>query len=472
MARRGNGEPERLRLTGRADPGAAFSFRFVPFRKIKVRVFCYNKDDQSEKQEDDSMKYGVLWRKTTKNIGDDMQSYAESLWYPQVDYMIDIEDLDGFRSEDDEPVACIMSAWYMWHKWNWPPAGDIYPLWVGFHYNDAHRGRPRGMPSKWEYIDGPGRDYLLAHAPIGCRDPSTVEALRQRGVPAYYSGCITLTLPKRPLVTPERPYVCVVGVDKRVEAYIRRFYENSGVDIKVIAPTRPEPSGNLSWEVRKAQVEEMLDLYQNALAVYTFRLHCTLPTLALGTPVLLIRKSFRSDRFVPYQDYVHHCTNEAFLSGAYDDWMRSPPPNPDAYLPVRKALEETVSAFIEQAKCETRKASELVKTSFTPDELMRWQNRTMKLTLHNYFIEEHIDLRELIAARREIAKLQGELDKTRRKLNDYAALGKPGKLKKELSAYRALGSPQAAGAAVRRWRRLTGLWPVRLLKRVYRLFRK
>ncbi|MBR3095860.1 MAG: hypothetical protein IKH12_09750, partial [Clostridia bacterium] len=110
--------------------------------------------------------------------------------------------------------------------------------------------------------------------------------------------------------------------------------------------------------------------------------------------------------------------------------------------------------------------------SFTPDELMRWQNRTMKLTLHNYFIEEHIDLRELIAARREIAKLQGELDKTRRKLNDYAALGKPGKLKKELSAYRALGSPQAAAAAVRRWRRLTGLWPVRLLKRVYRLFRK
>ena len=40
------------------------------------------------------MKYGVLWRKTTKNIGDDMQSYAASLWLPSVDYMVDIEDME------------------------------------------------------------------------------------------------------------------------------------------------------------------------------------------------------------------------------------------------------------------------------------------------------------------------------------------------------------------------------------------
>ena len=53
------------------------------------------------------MKYGVLWRKTTKNIGDDIQSYAESVWLPSVDYMVDIEELDSFKAEDDEPVAGI-----------------------------------------------------------------------------------------------------------------------------------------------------------------------------------------------------------------------------------------------------------------------------------------------------------------------------------------------------------------------------
>lgn len=53
------------------------------------------------------MKYGVLWRKTTRNIGDDVQSYAESLWLPQVDYMVDIEDMEGFVAEDN---FCIYRA--------------------------------------------------------------------------------------------------------------------------------------------------------------------------------------------------------------------------------------------------------------------------------------------------------------------------------------------------------------------------
>ena len=74
------------------------------------------------------MKYGILWRKTTKNIGDDMQSYAASLFLPSVDYQVDIEALDQFVAEDDEPVATIMSAWYMWAKWNWPPSKYVYPM--------------------------------------------------------------------------------------------------------------------------------------------------------------------------------------------------------------------------------------------------------------------------------------------------------------------------------------------------------
>ena len=74
------------------------------------------------------MKYGVLWRKTTMNIGDDIQSYAQSVWLPQVDYMVDIEELDAFHSDNDEPVATIMSSWYMWQKWNWPPSAT--PFWT------------------------------------------------------------------------------------------------------------------------------------------------------------------------------------------------------------------------------------------------------------------------------------------------------------------------------------------------------
>ena len=217
---------------------------------------------------------------------------------------------------------------------------------------------------------------------------------------------------------------------------------------------------------------DMLDLYQNANAVYTFRLHCTLPTLALGTPVLLIRKSFKSDRFVPHQDYVHHCTTKDFLAGKFDSWMQNPPPNPETYLPVRRQLEETVSAFIAQCKQETRKASELCKTTYSDQELLQWQNETMKLTLHNYFIEEHIDLRELIAARRELETLRAELEETQRQVADYHALGSPKQVQKDLRAYRALGSVPEVQTAVRRYRKLMNLPPVRLLKRMYRFFKK
>ncbi|MBQ4206924.1 MAG: polysaccharide pyruvyl transferase family protein, partial [Clostridia bacterium] len=140
------------------------------------------------------MKYGVLWRKTTKNIGDDVQSYAASLWLPSVDYMVDIEDMEHFTAENDEPVATIMSAWYMWHKWYWPPSKHVYPLWIGFHYNDILRGRPRGMQSRFEYVDnGPGWEYLKNYEPIGCRDYYTQGVLDNMGIKNYYSGCVTLT---------------------------------------------------------------------------------------------------------------------------------------------------------------------------------------------------------------------------------------------------------------------------------------
>lgn len=363
------------------------------------------------------MKYGVLWRKTTKNIGDDMQSYAQSCWLPSVDYMVDIEELDAFRSEDDEPVATIMSSWYMWQKWNWPPSKDIYPLWIGLHYNDIQRGRPRGMPSKWEYVDnGPGWEYLKAYEPIGCRDYYTQARMDDLGIANYYSGCITLTLPKRKIVKPEREYVVVVGVSKAVENHVKQLLEGTDIDVKVIAPTRPEPSTDMSWEERKAEVEEMLDLYQNAKCVLTFRLHCALPTLALETPVLLIRPSFDSPRFHPYKDYLQTAFNEQITNGEFDEWILNPLPNPDTYKPVRENLIKICSEFISQAQQETRKASELVRTTYTDEEVLRWQHATMKLTLHNYHLEHHYDLRERIQLQKDLGK--------------YTVLGTPKEIRK------------------------------------------
>ena len=369
------------------------------------------------------MKYGVLWRKTTKNIGDDVQSYAASLWLPSVDYIVDIEDMEHFTAENDEPVATIMSAWYMWHKWYWPPSKYIHPLWIGFHYNDILRGRPRGMQSRFEYVDnGPGMEYLKNYEPIGCRDYYTQGVLDNIGIKNYYSGCVTLTLPRRDIPKPEREYVCLVGVSKAVEKAVRKQLKDTDIDVKVLPPTRPEPSTNLSWEERRDEVISYLDTYQNAKCVITFRLHCSLPCLALETPVLLVRDSFNSVRFNPYKDFLHHAFPQEVIDGKYRDFLLNPPPNPDAYKPVRESLSQTIRTFIDECEHETRTATELSRLHTDPVELLQWQHDTMQKTLDNFFIESRYDFDELKAVKRQLskanadkAKLQEKLDKEREK---------------------------------------------------------
>ena len=100
------------------------------------------------------MKYGVLYNKYNINIGDDIQAYATARFLPRVDYFIDREHIDEFKTEDGEPVAVIMNAWYMWAKWNWPPSKYILPNMIGFHYADHQLAHQPGSPIKFEFLEG------------------------------------------------------------------------------------------------------------------------------------------------------------------------------------------------------------------------------------------------------------------------------------------------------------------------------
>jgi hypothetical protein len=39
-------------------------------------------------------------------------------------------------------------------------------------------------------------EYLRRYGPVGCRDLATLSFLKEHDVPAYFSGCLTLTLPR------------------------------------------------------------------------------------------------------------------------------------------------------------------------------------------------------------------------------------------------------------------------------------
>ena len=70
---------------------------------------------------------------------------------------------------------------------------------------------------------------------------------------------------------------------------------------------------NMSWDERKQQVESILKIYQGAHMVITNKLHCTLPCLALETPVVLLYDtSFKEneDRIGSFLKYVNYISRE------------------------------------------------------------------------------------------------------------------------------------------------------------------
>lgn len=298
------------------------------------------------------MKYGLLVNENNRNIGDDIQSYAAARFLPRVDVMADRENLDIFALKDsDEPVAIIMAAWFMWKKFNWPPAGQLIPLIVGYHHYERREdplSNAYAIPVFREHYDGVGGEWFENYGPVGCRDMYTCKVFSQKNIPNYFSGCITLTLPRQPETPDKGTYICCVDLNKNVEEKIRALVGNT---CKIITTTHTtENIRGASWEVRAKRVEKYLTLYQNAKYVVTRRLHVALPCLAMNVPVMCIQSKTMNDpnRFDPYKDWLHYCNNNEFLEKGYAgfDFINGTP-NKESYLPFRKKLIEKIKLFIE-----------------------------------------------------------------------------------------------------------------------------
>lgn len=131
--------------------------------------------------------YKLLAVSTEKqvNIGDYIQALAAAQFLPKTDGFIQREKLKEY---DGERCKVIMNGWYMHHTEQWPPSEKITPLFVAFHINASAK---EGLVSK-ESID-----YLKRFQPVGCRDYHTRDLLLSKGVDAYFSACLTLTLGMR-----------------------------------------------------------------------------------------------------------------------------------------------------------------------------------------------------------------------------------------------------------------------------------
>jgi len=256
------------------------------------------------------------------NIGDYIQSIAARQFLPSVDLYLNREELNKHLVEK---VKLIMNGWYMHNPQNWPPTEDIEPLFAAFHMNKL---------AEKEMLSARGIDYLKRHEPIGCRDRYTVNLLKSKGIDAYFSGCMTLTLGKtynHKNIEDGKIYftdldstlkhdfafklkcLYVITIKRSLMKRIQHRMESFGVKkaLRTVTAFYVTFSSvfddNLFTEaVYKAHeildtfesddakfeyANKLLQEYSKAKFVVSSRIHCALPCLGMGTPVAFVTNS-------------------------------------------------------------------------------------------------------------------------------------------------------------------------------------
>lgn len=357
------------------------------------------------------MKYGLIIHKDTRNIGDDMQSYAASQFLPRIDYCLTRDDMMDFKSDEGEPVAAIANAWYMWQKWNWPPAKCIIPLFISTHYSVSEWDTKKGeSPAEDEFLTGIGSDYMNAYGPIGCRDKHTLAVMQKNNIEAYFSGCLTLTLPKQPKIEVAKEYVCLVDLSEEVEEIVRKKLASTSYAIKTFTHIRDKREPDLPWAEKQRQLEERLSIYQNAKYVVTARLHCALPCLAMEVPVFMISHKTNGIRINTFLEFLHYATDADFIAGqGYQYDFVNPPANKGTHIPYREALIERATKFIaEMEKATSNKFEDFIKTTYTDLEFYKWHSKMEQAVLNKWRVVSKAQVQENKKLLKQIEKMKNE----------------------------------------------------------------
>lgn len=253
------------------------------------------------------MKYGLMTyteNKKTFNIGDYIQSLAAKQFLPQVDCFINREKLAEYQ---DSEAILIMNGWFTHNTTNWVPSKNIRPLLISFHVNNT--AAPNMLNDK-------GVSFLKNNEPIGCRDYFTMNLLQAKGIDAYFSGCLTLTLDNYRVDDSERGndiYIVdpLYGFPNKQrifydiksllratrngdifnmhlkKRYLKKIFTREFLR-KAHYIKQELPAKTYTEEQKFAMAEALLHKYARAKLVVTSRIHCALPCLALGTPVIYI----------------------------------------------------------------------------------------------------------------------------------------------------------------------------------------
>lgn len=236
----------------------------------------------------------------TLNLGDDIQSLAALRLMPRADDLVMRDKIGEFRAPPGTRSKIILNGWFMGSK-SWPPPGTLDPLFVSFHlgqyryseyFNRLERSFLFSRTQRHFMLAEKSLAYFKAHEPIGCRDLPTLEAFRAAGIESYFSGCLTLTLET---ARKERsPDILIVDANLDLPELFRSV--PNALKPHVVFLTH-QTALKAPVQLRMNTAADLLERYAQAHLVITSRLHCALPCLAFGTPVLFIPPRHDLGRF-------------------------------------------------------------------------------------------------------------------------------------------------------------------------------
>lgn len=266
------------------------------------------------------MKYGIITYakrpmrqggKNRLNIGDPIQTYAMKHIYNMMGIeQEELIEVSRYHTKNYNgeyvllPFNCFNRIYnQLGHPYGtFPLSSKVIPLFISFHLHTR-------------VISDDILNNLKAYQPIGCRDEETMINMRNHGISAYLSGCVTALLPRRKNL-PSCQKTFFVDIPDSLEGYIpNEIKENAEYKTHHILLERSSDDEWLTDEEYERfynlGVQQLTQYENEATLVVTSRLHAAIPCMALGIPVILVSDNF-DKRFSWVEKYLDLYTPNKF----------------------------------------------------------------------------------------------------------------------------------------------------------------